>query len=60
LTFEPIDDGEGTRVTFQIEYEARGLGRAILPLVIRQTENGAPLSFQQLKRLLEAGSPQAT
>jgi uncharacterized protein YndB with AHSA1/START domain len=53
LTFEPLDGGARTRVVFEISYEAGGLGKVILPLVIRQTRNAAPASFRLLKERLE-------
>jgi uncharacterized protein YndB with AHSA1/START domain len=43
----------GSRVTFTLDFEARGVGVALLPLVRRQAERGAPVSYRNLKRLLE-------
>jgi uncharacterized protein YndB with AHSA1/START domain len=63
LKLEPSKSGESTHVTFEIAYEANGIGKVILPLVIRQTENGAPKSFARLKSILEArsnGAPDQT
>jgi uncharacterized protein YndB with AHSA1/START domain len=54
VTVEPITGG--ARVTFTLEFEAHGLGVAILPLVRRQAERGAPVSYANLKRLLERGA----
>lgn len=53
LTLEPLDGGTRTRVTFEIEYTAGGLGKVILPLVVRQTKSAAPASFRLLKENLE-------
>lgn len=53
LRLEPLDDGSRTRVTFSITFESGLLGRAIIPLVVRQTRAGAPKSFQRLKEILE-------
>jgi uncharacterized protein YndB with AHSA1/START domain len=53
LTFEPLDGGTRTRVVFEISYEAGGLGKVILPLVIRQTKAAAPSSFRLLKERME-------
>jgi uncharacterized protein YndB with AHSA1/START domain len=55
LTLEPLDDGTRTRVTFEIDYAATGIGRMILPLVIRQTKTAAPASFRLLKEHLDRG-----
>jgi uncharacterized protein YndB with AHSA1/START domain len=51
LTIEPTS--EGSLVTLALDYEGRGIGRALLPLVRRQTEAGAPVSLGNLKKRLE-------
>jgi len=53
LTIEPF--GSGSRITLALDYEAHGIGRALLPLVRRQTQAGAPVSLANLKRRLELG-----
>ena len=53
LTFQPLDGGRRSRVTFSITYDSGLLGKAIIPLVVRQTRAGAPKSFQRLKEILE-------
>jgi len=55
ITVEPIDGGARARVTFTLDFEGHGVGVAILPLVRRQAERGAPMSYDNLKRLLERG-----
>src|SRR5262245_27273064 len=57
ISIEPLDDGRRSRVTFTLDFEAAGLGSAILPLVRRQAAKGAPLSYNELKRRIEAGTP---
>jgi hypothetical protein len=52
---EPLDDGRRSRITFTLDFEGHGIGVALLPLVRRQTRKGAPVSYQNLKRLLETG-----
>jgi hypothetical protein len=42
-------------VTFTLAFDGHGAGVLLLPLVRRQAAKGAPLSYQQLKNLLEAG-----
>jgi hypothetical protein len=56
VTVAPAEGG--SRVTFALDFEAHGLGVALLPLVRRQARLGAPVSYRNLKRLLE-GSRQA-
>jgi uncharacterized protein YndB with AHSA1/START domain len=54
-TVEPLEGGALVRLTFSIDYEASGVGKVILPLVIRQTRSAAPASFRRLKERLEVG-----
>jgi carbon monoxide dehydrogenase subunit G len=53
VTVEPLDSGRRSRITFSLDFEARGPLRAVLPLVVRQTRAGAPRSYQRLKERLE-------
>jgi uncharacterized protein YndB with AHSA1/START domain len=53
ITVEPIGDGTVSRVTFTLEFEGHGLGVPLVPVVRRQAEKGAPISYANLKRLLE-------
>jgi len=53
VVVEPLDGGARSRVTFTLEFEAHGLGVALLPLVRRQAAKGAPVSYRNLKRILE-------
>jgi uncharacterized protein YndB with AHSA1/START domain len=55
ISIEPLDGGDRSRVTFSLDFEGHGLGSMILPLVRRQAAKGAPMSYQNLKNLLEAG-----
>jgi hypothetical protein len=51
LTIEPI--GAGSRITLALDYEGHGIGRALLPMVRRQTQAAAPVSLGALKKRLE-------
>jgi uncharacterized protein YndB with AHSA1/START domain len=53
ITIEPIDGGARSRVTFTLDFEGHGLGAALVPLVRRQAAKGAPVSYRNLKDLLE-------
>lgn len=55
IDIEPLDDGGHSRVTFTLDFDAHGVGSALLPLVERMTRAGAPKSYQNLKQLLESG-----
>ena len=53
VTVEPLADGTRSRVTFTLDFAGHGLGVALLPLVRRQAEKGAPVSYRNLKDRLE-------
>jgi uncharacterized protein YndB with AHSA1/START domain len=50
---EPLDGGQRSRVTIVLEFEARGMGKSLLPLVRRQAQRQLPSNEQRLKELLE-------
>ena len=54
VTVEPLDDSTRSLVTFTLGFEGHGLGVALLPLVRRQAARGAPVSYRNLKALLES------
>jgi carbon monoxide dehydrogenase subunit G len=52
---EPLDDGERSRVTIALEFEGHGIGRLLVPLVVRrQARKQLPRSEQALKERLES------
>ncbi|MFD0855967.1 hypothetical protein ACFQ07_27255, partial [Actinomadura adrarensis] len=54
ITVEPLDRGERSRVIFELDFEGHGAGTALVPLLRRQARKGAPVSYRNAKRLLEA------
>jgi len=53
-TIEPLDDGARSRVTIALDFEARGIGKLLVPLVIRrQARKQLPKNERQLKEILE-------
>ena len=60
IAVEPLDAGARSRVTFTLDFEGHGLGVPLLPLVRRQAEKGAPMSYENLRRLLESGDDGGT
>jgi uncharacterized protein YndB with AHSA1/START domain len=56
ITVEPLDGGARSRVTFALDFEGHGIGRALLPAVRRQTQRAAPVSYRNLKQRLEHGA----
>jgi len=56
-TVEPVGDGERSRVTIALDFEAHGIGKLLLPLVVRrQVEAEMPKNMQMLKERLESGA----
>ena len=55
VTVEPLGDGTRSRVTFSLDFEGHGIGRPLLPVVRRQAQKQAPVSYRKLKQRLEAG-----
>ena len=55
-TIEPLDDGARSRVTIAFEFEAHGVGKLLLPLVVRpQVRMRLPKHLEKLKEVLERG-----
>ena len=54
ITVEPLEGGTRSRVTFTLDFEGHGLGVPLIPLVRRQARAGAPVSYRNLQRILEA------
>lgn len=54
ISIEPIENGGQSRVTFTLDFEGHGLGLPLVPLVRRQAQKAAPISYRNLKELLES------
>jgi uncharacterized protein YndB with AHSA1/START domain len=54
IRFTPLAHGAATKVSFEIDFEARGLGKLIAPLARRSARNEIPRDLQQLKAQLES------
>jgi uncharacterized protein YndB with AHSA1/START domain len=49
------DGATGSRVTFALDFQGRGIGRLLVPLVVRpMAAKGAPVSYRNLKERLES------
>lgn len=54
---EPLDDGARSRVTIELDFEGHGIGKLLVPLVVRrQAQREVPRNLQRLKELLESGA----
>jgi uncharacterized protein YndB with AHSA1/START domain len=53
-TIEPLGEGERSLVTIALEFEGHGIGKLLVPLVVRrQARRQLPKNEQKLKELLE-------
>jgi hypothetical protein len=51
---EPLDGGAQSRVTIELDFEGRGIGKLLVPLVVRrQARSEMPANCARLKRRLE-------
>jgi uncharacterized protein YndB with AHSA1/START domain len=56
-TIEPLADGRRSRVTIALDFEAHGIGKLLVPFVVRrQARMEMPRNEQKLKELLESGA----
>lgn len=57
VTVEPLDDRNRARLTIDVDFEGRGIGKIIVPLAVRrQARNEMPANLQTLKENLENGT----
>lgn len=55
--FEPLGEGDRTRFTFELDFEGHGIGKVLVPLVVRRrAEKELFESHANLKRRLERGA----
>ena len=56
-TIESLDDGARSRVTIELDLEGHGIGKLLVPLVVRrQAQKELPKNQQNLKERLESGA----
>jgi uncharacterized protein YndB with AHSA1/START domain len=54
---EPLDDSARSRVTIELDFEGRGIGKLLVPLVVRrQAQQQMPRNMQRLKQRIEGGA----
>jgi uncharacterized protein YndB with AHSA1/START domain len=56
VTVDPRQDGRASHVTIGIDFSGHGIGKLILPMVVRQAQKEAPQNSQRLKERLESAS----
>jgi len=60
VTVEPLDTGARSRVRIELEFEGHGIGKLLVPLVVRrQARTEMPANCARLKEQLEARSSPA-
>lgn len=58
LTIEPLEDDSRSRVTAELDFEGRGIGRLVVPLLVRPlAARRAPRSYQRLRQQLDGTAP---
>jgi carbon monoxide dehydrogenase subunit G len=56
VTVDPLDQGARSRVTIAVDFEGHGIGRLLVPLVVRrEAQKEMPTNLQRLKQRLESG-----
>ncbi|WP_344215094.1 SRPBCC family protein [Kribbella sancticallisti] len=55
VTVEPIDDGQASRVTIDLDFTGHGIGRVLVPLLVRpQSRKEMQRNMARLKARLES------
>lgn len=55
VNVEPLDAGAQSRVTIEVDFEGHGIGKLLVPLVVRrQARSEMPANCRRLKQRLEA------
>jgi len=58
VTVEGLDGGRRSRVSIDVNFEGHGIGKLIVPLVIRrQAAKEMPANLERLKQRLEGSEP---
>jgi uncharacterized protein YndB with AHSA1/START domain len=56
-TVEPLEGEAGSRVTIELDFEGHGLGKLLVPLVVRrQAQRELPRNLRSLREHLESGA----
>jgi uncharacterized protein YndB with AHSA1/START domain len=53
VTVEPVSEGRESHVTIQVDFHGHGIGKVLLPGVVREARQEGPQNCQNLKRQLE-------
>jgi hypothetical protein len=53
VTVDPLDGNERSRVSVTIDFTGHGIGKLLVPFVVRQARKEMPANLRRLKRRLE-------
>lgn len=53
VSVEPVHDGQESHVTIQLDFRGYGIGKMLLPMVVRHARKEVPQSCRNLKHRLE-------
>jgi polyketide cyclase/dehydrase/lipid transport protein len=56
MSVDPVGSGSRSRITLRLDFEGRGLGKLLLPLVRRDARKQVPQDQARLKQRLESGA----
>jgi uncharacterized protein YndB with AHSA1/START domain len=57
VTVEPLNETARSRVTIEVDFEGHGIGKLLVPLVVRrQAEREMPQNLQKLKERIESAA----
>jgi len=56
ITVEPLAGGTRSRLTLELDFQGRGIGKLLAPMARRQAKQQVPADQLRLKQRLEAGS----
>lgn len=52
---EPLDDGARSRITIELDFEGHGIGKVLVPLLVRpEARKGLPRNLDRLRSNLES------
>jgi len=60
VTVEPVGDGQRSQLTIDLDFEGHGIGKVLVPLVVRrQAAKEMPGNMQRLRQRLESPSSES-
>lgn len=60
VTVDPLGDGARSGVAIEIDFGGRGIGKPLVPLLVRRARNEMPKNLRRLKDRLESDQSRTT